>query len=371
VPVPAEPLPAAPGRVSAGAWDGKANSFTALVDLSSSTLWLAPCRGGLVKAEAESTLLRKMSQRLPDRPYVAALRVFGYQQAWREADYSTLYYGPAAYERQGFEQAVARLTPANAISPFSVGIRATAEELAAMPDPRAVLMLSDFEVTSSPGDPPQESGRLRGRFGGETRVYAFFVTKDRKAKALAASIAAAGGGKSYDVCAMLEDEPSFEAMMDEIFGPKVEPPCRDSDGDGVCDEQDQCPYTPQGAPVDGRGCWIAAYSQFFDFDKAVVKSAFVPRIQYAAEIIKANPQIGEIVIAGHTDAKGTDAYNMDLGRRRAEAVRELLVKSGAPAERLRVESFGKSRPIAENTTEEGRAQNRRVEFHVGEVPPAR
>jgi OOP family OmpA-OmpF porin len=358
------------GSPQPDAWDGKANSFTALVDLSSSMLWLSPCRGGLVKAEAESALLRKISQRLPNRPYIAALRVFGYQQAWREADFTTLYYGPTAYESDGFDRAVARLAPANAVSPFGVALRATAEELAALPSPRAVLMFSDFEVTSDPGDPPQESGRLRGRFGGDTRVYAFFVTKDRKAKTLAANVAASGGGQSFDVCAMLGDEAAFEAMMDEIFGPKEEPPCADSDGDGVCDVQDQCPSTPKGAPVDSRGCWIAAYSQFFDFDKAVVKSAFLPRLQYAAEIIRNNPQIGEIIIAGHTDDKGTDSYNMDLGRRRAQAVMDVLVKNGAPAERMKVESFGKTRPVAENTTEEGRARNRRVEFHVGDVPPA-
>jgi OOP family OmpA-OmpF porin len=333
-------------------------------------LWLSPCRGGLVKAEAESTLLRKMSRRLPNRPYVAALRVFGYQQAWREADFTTLYYGPTAYQFSGFDQAVARLAPASAISPFSVGLKATAAELEAMPSPRVVLMFSDFEVTSDPGDPPQEAGRLRGRFGGDTRVYSFYVTKVKKGRTLAASVGASGGGKSFDVCAMLENDVAFEAMMDEIFGPKEEPPCSDSDGDGVCDAQDVCPQTPQGAPVDSRGCWIAAYSQFFDFDKAVVKSAFVPRLQYAAEIIKKNPQLGEIIIAGHTDGKGTDAYNLDLGRKRAQAVMDILVKNGAPAQNLRVESFGKSRPIAENSTEEGRAQNRRVEFHVGQVPPA-
>ena len=132
---------------------------------------------------------------------------------------------------------------------------------------------------------------------------------------------------------------------------------------------DQCPNTPGGAPVDGRGCWIAAYSQFFDFDKSVVKSEFQPRIKYAAEIIKQNPGIPLIVIAGHTDSMGTDAYNMGLGKRRAESVRDLLVKFGAPPEKLEVKSYGKTSPIDDNSTEEGRARNRRVEFHVGEVSP--
>ena len=120
--------------------------------------------------------------------------------------------------------------------------------------------------------------------------------------------------------------------------------------------------------MDERGYWIAAYSQFFDFDKSEVKSAFHPRIKYAAEIIAQNPQIGVVTIAGHTDGKGTDAYNMELGRKRAEAVKELLIKFGAPAARLTVVSYGKREPIDTHDTEEGRAKNRRVYFHVGQGP---
>jgi outer membrane protein OmpA-like peptidoglycan-associated protein len=65
---------------------------------------------------------------------------------------------------------------------------------------------------------------------------------------------------------------------------------------------------------------------------------------------------------------GTDEYNLNLGEKRAEAVKAILVKSGVDTARLKVESFGKSMPIADNSTEEGRAKNRRVEFHVGDVP---
>jgi OOP family OmpA-OmpF porin len=185
---------------------------------------------------------------------------------------------------------------------------------------------------------------------------------------LAKGIAEAGNGQAWNVCDLLANPDHFEAMMDEIFGPAEAPPCQDSDKDGVCDDRDYCPGTPVGAPVDERGCWIAAYSQFFDFDKSEVKSAFHSRIKYAAELIAQNPQLGVITIAGHTDAKGTDAYNLELGRKRAEAVKELLVKFGAPAERLAVVSYGKSQPIADNDTDEGRAKNRRVEFHVGQSP---
>jgi OOP family OmpA-OmpF porin len=299
---------------------------------------------------------------------MSALRVFGYQQAWREADYSTLYFGPTIFGEVAFESAVGRLAPANAISPLSVGIKAMTQELSAMSSPRAVLIFSDFELTSDPGNPQGEILKLRELYGPDTRFYTFYVSKEKKARTLAQKLSETGQGLSYDICQMLNDDVAFEEMMDEIFGPKVEPPCSDLDEDGVCDDRDVCPNTPKGAPVDARGCWIAAFSQFFDFDKAVVKSAFLPRIENAAQIIKNNPQLSQVTIAGHTDNKGTDAYNLELGRKRAEAVRVLLVKYGAPSEKLVVQSFGKTQPIADNSTEEGRAQNRRVEFHVGDVP---
>jgi OOP family OmpA-OmpF porin len=346
----------------------KIQGFEILSDLSSSMRRISACPGGLIKQEAVNTLLRRMNQRIPSQPYMAALRVFGYKQAWTRSDYTTLYYGPAKFDRSTMEGAIGRLFAADSISPFGFALTSSEAELAVMNGPRAVLMFADFEETTDSGAPVDKAKAIRRKYGEDTKIYTFYVTRQSAAERLAADIAKAGGGKDYNVCDVLMSDTSFENMMTEIFGPADLPPCKDSDGDGVCDERDVCPSTPRRAPVDERGCWIAAYSQFFDFDKAEVKSAFQPRLKFAAELIVNNPQMGQITIAGHTDGKGTDAYNMDLGRRRAEAVKELLVKFGAPADRLIVESYGKSRPIDTNDTEEGRAKNRRVEFHVGDVP---
>ncbi|MDR1050231.1 MAG: OmpA family protein [Deltaproteobacteria bacterium] len=364
-----EPAPRPSGVIPAKpSGDMKIKGFVMLADLSSSMRRLSPCVGGLVKQEAVNTLMRKMNQRIPSQPYAAALRVFGYKQAWTRKDYTTLYYGPTTYDREPMGQAMGRLFAADSISPFGFALTSSEAELGVMDSPKAVLMFADFEETTDPGQPADKARGIVRRHGADTRVYTYYVTRQTAAERLARDVAQAGGGKDYNVCDLLGDEREFEAMMTEIFGPADIPPCKDADNDGVCDEVDVCPSTPVGAPVDERGCWIAAYSQFFDFDKAEVKSAFLPRLQYAAELIVKNPQIGVVTIAGHTDAKGTDEYNMELGRKRAQAVRDILVKNGVPAERLEVQSFGKSRPIAENDTEEGRAKNRRVEFHVGDIP---
>ena len=139
----------------------------------------------------------------------------------------------------------------------------------------------------------------------------------------------------------------------------------DSDGDGVPDDQDLCPNTPYGAPVDERGCWVVAYASFFDFDKSVVKAKYLPAIQSAAVVLKNHPDL-IVEIEGHTDSVGTDEYNYGLGMRRAKAVKKVLVDSGVSSGRLIVTSKGERQPIADNSSSSGRARNRRVEIHVAQ-----
>ncbi|GIW45874.1 MAG: hypothetical protein KatS3mg077_3156 [Candidatus Binatia bacterium] len=101
----------------------------------------------------------------------------------------------------------------------------------------------------------------------------------------------------------------------------------------------------------------------FDFNKSDIRPDSRPVLDEAAEILKANPEV-RISIEGHTDAIGSDAYNEKLSVRRAEAVFRYLVNRGVAPERMEVIGYGESRPVADNTTEEGRAQNRRVELHI-------
>ncbi|MDR2354146.1 MAG: OmpA family protein [Deltaproteobacteria bacterium] len=143
---------------------------------------------------------------------------------------------------------------------------------------------------------------------------------------------------------------------------------QDEDQDGVPDSQDQCPHTPLGAPVDDRGCWVVAYATFFDFDRAVIKSEFIPHLQQAARVLNNNPEI-HVTLVGHTDYVGTDTYNYDLGLRRAIAVKNQLTRDGVSPDRLGVISKGETEPIDSNQTSSGRARNRRVEIHVSQEGP--
>ncbi|QIR75525.1 OmpA family protein [Sulfurospirillum diekertiae] len=135
----------------------------------------------------------------------------------------------------------------------------------------------------------------------------------------------------------------------------------DSDGDGVTDDKDKCPNTPKGTVVDADGCpKIIRLHVQFDFDKSTVKPAFMPEIQKVADFMKQNPGYS-VVLEGHTDSKGSDAYNMKLSDQRAKAVAKALESLGVSAAKVTTEAFGESKPVASNDTDAGRAENRRVD----------
>ena len=103
----------------------------------------------------------------------------------------------------------------------------------------------------------------------------------------------------------------------------------------------------------------------FAFDRAVIRPQSYPILNDVAAIIKSNQSsISRVMIEGHTDSIGSDQYNMRLSERRANSVRNYLIKKGIPASTLDTAGFGESRPVATNTTAAGRAKNRRVEFKV-------
>ena len=102
---------------------------------------------------------------------------------------------------------------------------------------------------------------------------------------------------------------------------------------------------------------------FFDFDSDRLRSESYPELRRLAKIIKQNPTL-RFEIAGHTDSVGTESYNIQLSQRRAQAVRDYLVRQGCNPQQLVVKGYGYSRPVATNKTEEGRQANRRVEIRI-------
>lgn len=163
-----------------------------------------------------------------------------------------------------------------------------------------------------------------------------------------------------------EQKPPVKAVA-----PAPAPVVKDSDGDGVPDHLDKCPGTPKGRIVDADGCELKLTLHInFDFDKAEIKPEFKSELDKAATFIRQNSQVPYILLAGHTDSIGEADYNQNLSERRAAAVRQALISDyGVDPGKLIAKGYGQAQPIADNATEEGRYQNRRVEVICCAVLP--
>lgn len=110
------------------------------------------------------------------------------------------------------------------------------------------------------------------------------------------------------------------------------------------------------------GTVVTLKNVFFDFDKAELKPESYVELDKLVDYLRTNNI--RIEIGGHTDDQGTDEYNDRLSESRAKSVYDYLVSKGIPAARLQYKGYGKRVPVADNSTEEGRATNRRTEFKI-------
>jgi outer membrane protein OmpA-like peptidoglycan-associated protein len=137
-------------------------------------------------------------------------------------------------------------------------------------------------------------------------------------------------------------------------------------GRGMDRQAEQLKQTIPGAEVirEGEGIIVKFDSGIlFDVSKSELKTAAMTNIQNLAKSLKDNPDT-DVTIIGHTDNSGSDEYNNRLSERRAEAVKTFTINQGISASRINTRGKGESEPIADNSTEEGKAKNRRVEIVI-------
>lgn len=110
-----------------------------------------------------------------------------------------------------------------------------------------------------------------------------------------------------------------------------------------------------------KSCHVALTGVLFDFNKSTLQPASDPVLQKVADLLSKDAAL-KVEVQGHTDNVGGDAYNQPLSEARARAVMDWLVKHGTAAGRLTSKGYGKTQPVADNGSDEGRAKNRRVEI---------
>ena len=146
--------------------------------------------------------------------------------------------------------------------------------------------------------------------------------------------------------------------------------CADADKDGVCDTADRCANTPAGDRVGPHGCSCdVTIRTHFGFDSTELTA------EDKAELDRVAARLTELgfvegTATGHTDSVGDEAYNQKLSERRAQSVVAYLAAKGVAAGRITAIGMGETKPLADNATEEGRAQNRRVTIRRTDCGPA-
>ncbi len=153
------------------------------------------------------------------------------------------------------------------------------------------------------------------------------------------------------------------------------PPPKDSDADGVLDSEDACPNAagPKTGDPKTNGCPVARLEQneirilepvkfANNSDRLLPESE--PVLTSVMEVLQAHNEITKLEVRGHSDSRGIAAANLTLSQRRAASVVKWLTAHGIAASRLASAGFGQTRPIDTNDTDEGRKNNRRVEFRI-------
>jgi OOP family OmpA-OmpF porin len=369
-------------------YEPKVDDFMVILDTSSS---MADKYQEQAKAAIAQNFLIAMNETLPELKYNGALRTFGHDSYLPDRP-TMLVHGVRSYSKAEFGSALNSVKePAGDSSlPLAKAITAAGGDLKSAQGPIAVIIVSDGADMDQA--PVKAAEALKSQFGERLCIDTVQVGNDPDGQAILEQIAGASGCGFSTPAGKLATSSSMGGFVESVFLAKPAPVAvADSDGDGVPDNKDKCPNTPKGvkvdvfgcpldsdrdgvsdyldqcpntpigATVDARGCWTFAAVVLFDINSAEVKSEAYSMLQEAVLIMKKNPDL-KIEIDGHTDSTGTEAYNMILSEKRAEAIKDHFISSGIDPNRLTTKGFGITKPAASNKTKAGRAQNRRVEL---------
>jgi OOP family OmpA-OmpF porin len=318
----------------------QADNFIVLFDSSRSMAETYPASGGQ-KIEAAKEILRQQNAILPDLDWNAGLYTF---TPWKE------HYGMAPYDKQAYGQAIDSLPTTR-----------TSSDIVQQPTPLA--------------DGIDRLNPILSKLSGRTAVFVFTDgTYQRVApKKLWPLDAARQVAQDHDVCfyfissakpgkpqKLLNDMAGVNACSRVIpFDDVYKKPMYGAGFLYVVKSTEEIVTTTETRIAGAKMPDVR-----FAFNKFDVLPEYQPDLNRLSDFLKNNPQ-ANVVMAGFTDSVGTEAYNLPLSKRRVESVAGYLEGQGVGKDRMTLLWYGQTNPIADNSTPEGRAKNRRVEIAVG------
>jgi OOP family OmpA-OmpF porin len=365
---PVKPLPSFSATTfNSSQYASKVDNFLVLFDASSSML---DCYNGNKKSFIAKTFITRMNQTIPQLGQNAGFRAFGQKTSASNID-TELFYGMSNYSTSEFATGIDKVTPGG-YTPLYKALEAAEKDLENLSGNKAIIIVSDGQKTDMiVPNTLDYAQKLKDKFGSSLCIYTITVGASPEGTTFMADLAKITDcGFSANADNLLASGPMAN-FVEKVFLSKKSKPAKkkvkkvkkvrkDSDNDGVWDENDLCPNTPIGAQVNIKGCWSFG-DALFDTNKTDIKQNAHTLLNHAYTIFVKNPGM-KVTLKGHTDSRGSAQYNKDLSLRRANAVKAYLVNKGIASSRLTCKAFGESSPIATNDTKEGRSLNRRVEL---------
>ncbi|MDA3904004.1 MAG: OmpA family protein [Desulfuromusa sp.] len=393
---PLKPLDSGASSATGGKYVPKVDNFQVILD-SSLTM-----ENSFVGARE---IVSRINQGIPtDLSYNGGLRSIGHS-SYQSKNSTDLLAGMGAYNKASFHEGLGKIKYVGGPTPMSAALLAAGNDLKSAAGKSALILVSDGLHMA---DAPAAAKNLKEMLGDNLCIYTVAVGRANNGMGqdMLKKLADIGQCGFATTDANLADNASMSNFINNVFLAKAAPkpapivakptPPRDSDGDGVTDDKDQCPNTPKGAPVDSKGCpldsdgdGVSDYRDQcpgtpagvsvdvygcptkltlqinFGNDSSKIGPEFDSEVAKAAQCINDYPG-NSVFIDGHTDSSGAAAYNLKLSEQRATAVKNRLIERfNVKESRMVARGFGEDHPVADNKNATGRELNRRVEVACG------
>jgi OOP family OmpA-OmpF porin len=335
---PYTPVASQADPVDVNAYAPKVDSFVVVLDTSSS---MGEDDQDRPKIHTAQDLVATFNGAVPALNFNAGLVTFGKpcDKHFGSGGASDVY-GMTSFQSADFAESLASLECTGGTTPMSEGIEATTQLLSSTTSPTAVILVSDFQWIDASAVVAAVD-ELKTQHGNNVCLHTIKVGNNTTGDALISDITDVAGCDTSVGAGDISSAAAMSAYVTETLM----------------------------APLQYEKHTVSA-TALFDFNKAVLKEQGKAELHNLDERIKSQGMsVGDIDVIGHTDHIGDEAYNQELSVRRAQAVKDFMVSEGLDAGIVDVIGKGESEPAASNDTEEGQAQNRRVEIHVGTARP--
>ena len=332
-------------KVESGQFVQRVNAFEVIFDSSSS---MNETYKGGTKMKQEKDLLSLFDKTIPNLKLTAAERVFGKFNMFGEST-TKLLYGPTDYAKSVLTKASDPME-GNGFSPLDAALDGATADLQSQSGQLAVIAFSDGEDMEKYA-PVAAAQRLKSAYGDRVCIYTVHLGDNGVGRKLMQEVADAG---QCGFMAIGDDLSKPQAMADfvENVFQKQRPATR-----AQAQAQAQAQEAPKVVVVEPV---TIEPSIQFAFDKSNIQSKYYNEIKKMADYMTRYPET-KAAIEGHTDNIGTGAYNMKLSQKRANSIKNYLVsKFKIDPSRIKTTGYSFKKPIASNSTKEGRQKNRRA-----------